>query len=469
MSPTTATPTIEPAELIKNDQAHLIHPLHHASEAAEPLVVVEGRGAIIKDIQGNEYIDGLSGLWNVSVGHGREELAKAAYEQMRKLAYYSNYVGSSNIPAVQLATKLVGLTYPNLAAVYFTCGGAEANESAFKTARFYWKAKGKADKVKIIARQNAYHGVTLQAMSATGMAPYWKMFEPRVPGFLHIQAPYPYRFQGARPGESVGQAAARELEEAILREGADTVAAFIAEPIIGGGGVIVPPDDYFPLVREICTRHEVLFIADEVITGFCRTGHWFALTHWGVQPDIQSFAKAVTSGYEPLGGIVVSREIHETMNSVAPENRWMHAYTYSGHPTCCAVGLANVEIMERERLWERSAKMGTRLHAGLLQIQKELAAVGDVRGGKGLIAAVELVGDRATKAGFPADQKVGARVRREMEKRGLVTRARSFPVPGGTVAEQIFLAPPLVITEAELDRLLDAVRGAIAAVVPGRA
>jgi adenosylmethionine-8-amino-7-oxononanoate aminotransferase len=464
MSPTT---TLEPAELIKNDQSHLIHPLHHASEAAEPLVVVEGRGAMIRDIHGHEYLDGLSGLWNVSVGHGREELARAAAEQMKKLAYFSNYVGSSNIPAVQLATKLVGLTYPNLAAVYFTCGGAEANESAFKTARFYWKAKGKPAKVKVIARQNAYHGVTLQAMSATGMAPYWKMFEPRVPGFLHIQAPYPYRFQGARPGETVGHAAARELEEAILREGPDTVAAFIAEPVIGGGGVILPPDDYFPRVREICTRHEVLFIGDEVITGFCRTGQWFALTHWGVQPDIQSFAKAVTSGYAPLGGIIVSREIHDTMNSVDPADRWMHAYTYSGHPMCCAVGLANVEIMERERLWERSAAMGTRLYQGLLGLQKEIAAIGDVRGGKGLLCGVELVGDRATKAGFPADQKVGFRVRREMEKRGLVTRIRSLPLADGTVAEQIFLAPPLIISTEQVDRILETVGASIRAVVPG--
>jgi adenosylmethionine-8-amino-7-oxononanoate aminotransferase len=353
--------------------------------------------------------------------------------------------------------------------VFFTCGGAEANESAFKTARFYWKARGKPDKVKIIARQNAYHGVTLQAMSATGMAPYWKMFEPRVPGFLHIQAPYPYRFEGAKPGETVGQAAARELEEAILREGPDTVAAFIAEPVIGGGGVIVPPDDYFPRVRDICTRHRVLFIADEVITGFCRTGQWFALTHWGVEPDIMSFAKAVTSGYQPLGGIVVSQDIFDAINSVPLESRWMHAYTYSGHPTCCAVGLANLDIMERERLWERAAAMGKRLHEGLLALQKELAAIGDVRGGKGLLCAAELVADRSTKAGFPPDQKVGARVRREMEKRGLVTRIRSFPVPGGTVSEQIFLAPPLVITEAQVDRTLEAVRGAIQAIVPGKA
>jgi adenosylmethionine-8-amino-7-oxononanoate aminotransferase len=458
--------TMAAADLIKNDQAHLIHPQHHSAEAAEPLVVVEGHGAVIKDIQGKEYIDGLAGLWNVSVGHGREELARVAAEQMKKLAYFSNYVGNSNIPAVELASKIVSLSYPNMAAVYFTCGGAEANESAFKTARFYWKAKGKPNKVKVIARQNAYHGVTLQAMSATGMSPFWKMFEPRVPGFYHIQAPYAYRFHGAKAGETVGHAAARELEEIILKEGADTVAAFIAEPIIGGGGVILPPDDYFPRIREICTKHNVLFIADEVITGFCRTGQWFALTHWNVQPDIQSFAKAVTSGYAPLGGIVVSHDIFETMNSVKPEDRWMHAYTYSGHPMCCAVGLANIEIMEKERLWERSARLGTRLYQGLLQLQKELPAIGDVRGGKGLIAGAELVSDRTTKAGFAPDQKVGLRLRRDMEKHGLVTRIRTMPLPDGTASESIFFSPPLVITEQQLDRMLEIVRASIKAVLP---
>jgi adenosylmethionine-8-amino-7-oxononanoate aminotransferase len=429
-------------------------------------MIVEGHGAVIKDVQGNEYIDGLAGLWNVSVGHGREELARAAADQMKKLAYYSNYVGYSNTPAVELASKIVSLSYPNMAAVYFTTAGAEANESAFKTARFYWKAKGKPNKVKVIARLHSYHGVTLQAMSATGQAVFWKMFEPRVPGFYHIQPPYPYRFQGARAGETVGHAAARELEEAILREGPDTVAAFIAEPIIGGGGVILPPDDYFPRIREICTKHDVLFIGDEVITGFCRTGQWFALTHWNVQPDIQSFAKAVTSGYAPLGGIVVSRDIFETMNSVKPEDRWMHAATYSGHPMCCAVGLANIGIMERERLWERSARLGTRLYQGLLGLQKELPAIGDVRGGKGLLAAAELVSDRTTKAGFAPDQKVGLRLRRDMEKRGFATRTRSLTLPDGTVAEQVFFSPPLVITEQQIDRVLEIVRTSVKAVVP---
>ena len=453
------------AELVKADQEHLIHPLHHPVDNAEPVIYVRGRGATVWDIGGHEYIDGLSGLWNVNVGHGRAELADAASAQMNELAYFSAYVGSSNIPAITLADRLMEITYDNLQAVFFTSGGAESNESAFKTARFYWKAKGKPEKVKIITREHAYHGVTLQAMSATGMGAYWKMFEPRVPGFIHIQTCYPYRFQGARPGETVGQAAARELEEAILREGPETVAAFIGEPIHGGGGVIYPTDDYWPLVREVCTRHDVLLIADEVITGFCRTGRWFALAHWNVKPDILSFAKGVTSGYLPLGGIMVSKAIKDAMDSVKPEDRWMHAYTYSGHPTCCAVGVKNLEIMTRERLWENAAKMGDRLHAGLQQAFGGHPNAGDIRGGKGLLAAVELVEDRASKKNFAGDKKVTARLQAEMMKRGVVTRARAAAGPHPAPGDAIFFAPPLVVTEAEIDRLVAVARDAVKVVL----
>ncbi len=453
------------AELIKADHEHLIHPLHHPSDNAEPIVYVRGRGATVVDVTGHEYLDGLSGLWNVNVGHGRKELAQAAAAQMEELAYFSGYVGSSSIPAITLADKLIQLAYPNLQAVFFTCGGAESNESAFKTARFYWKARGKPGKVTIIARQHAYHGVTLQTMSATGMAAYWKMFEPRVPGFVHIQTCYPYRQQGLKPGETPGQAAARELEEAILREGPDTVAAFIGEPIHGGGGVLYPTDDYWPRVREICTRHEVLLIADEVITGFCRTGRWFALAHWNVKPDILSFAKGVTSGYLPLGGIMVTKAIKDAMDSVKPEERWMHAYTYSAHPTCCAVALANLDIMQRERLWENAAKMGALLHENLKSAFGDHPNAGDIRGGKGLLAAVELVEDRATKKNFAGDRKVAARVQAEMVKRGLVTRTRptggAHPAPG----DSIYFAPPLVVTAAEVDRITAAARDSVKAVL----
>jgi putrescine aminotransferase len=444
------------AELVKADQEHLIHPLHHPVDNAEPVIYVRGRGTMITDLGGHEYLDGLSGLWNVNVGHGRTELADAAAAQIREMAYFTGYVGSSNIPAISLASKLIELSY-GMQAVFFTSGGAESNESAFKTARFYWKAKGQPDKVKVISRFQGYHGVTLQAMSATGMANYWKMFEPRVPGFVHIQTCYPYRFQGAKPGESIGQAAARELEDAILREGPETVAAFIAEPIHGGGGVIYPTDDYFPRVREVCDRHQVLLIADEVITGFCRTGKWFAMSHWNVKPDIMSFAKGVTSGYLPLGGIMVNQTIKEAMDTVKPEDRWNHAYTYSAHPTCCAVGLANVEIMERERLWENAAAMGARLHQGLTAAFADHPNVGDIRGGKGLLAALELVQDRGTKAVFPADTKIGPRLQAEMVTRGLVTRVKGN--------EMVFFAPPLVVTAAEVERIVSITRDAMKAVL----
>ena len=446
------------ATLITDDRAHLLHPLQHPADHATPHVWVKGRGVVLTDAEGREYLDGLSCLWNVNVGHGRKELGEAAAEQMATLAYSTNYVGSSNVPAIQLAHRLTELAYPNLVATYFASGGAEANESAFKTARFFWKAKGQPKKVKVISRQYGYHGVTLAAMSATAVPGYAKMFEPVVPNFVHTATPYGYRLAGVKPGETVGQAAARMLEETILHEGPETVAAFIAEPVQGAGGVIVPPDDYFPLVRQICTKHNVLFIADEVITGFGRTGDWFALKRWGVQPDILSFAKGITSGYLPLGGIMVSREILDAMVSVPYADRWMHAYTYSGHPTCCAVGLRNLEIIEKEGLVENAAKMGARLLAGMKTLM-DFKAVGEVRG-LGMLVAVELVADRATKAGFDPAQGIIGKVKAALEARGVFTR---------NMRDIIAFAPPLVITAAQVDTLVESMRGALAAVLPERA
>jgi putrescine---pyruvate transaminase len=459
-------PSATAATLIKADQEHLIHPLHHPVDNANTLIFVRGRGVTVQDIDGREYIDGLSGLWNVNVGHGRAELAEAAAAQMNELAYCSGFVGSSNVPAITLAERLVEITGHAMQAVFLTSGGAEANESAFKTARFHWKARGKPGKVKIIARDQAYHGLTLQTMSATGMGPgYWKMFEPRVPGFVHIQTCYPYRYQGAKPGETVGEAAARELEEAILREGSETVAAFVGEPIHGAGGVFYPTDDYWPRVREVCTRHDVLLIADEIITGFCRTGRWFGLSHWDVTPDILSFAKGATSGYLPLGGIMVTREIKEAMDSVKPEDRWMHAYTNSGHPTCCAVAVKNIEIMQRERLWENAAAMGERLQAGLTAALGDLPHTGDIRSGKGLLAAVEFVEDRATKQNFPGELKFAATLKAEMMKRGVITRTRPAVGPHPAPGDILFFAPPLVVNEAEIDRLVSVARDSVQVVL----
>jgi putrescine---pyruvate transaminase len=431
-------------DLLAHDQRHLIHPLHHPSDHQNPVIIVEGRGAMLRDADGREYIDGLSGLWNVNVGHGRGELADAAADQMRRLAFNSNYAGASNIPSIRLAERLVHLAYPGSSGVYFTTGGAESNESAIKTARYYWKVRGKPGKVKIISRIHGYHGVTLAAMSATGMAVFHKMFGPLVPNFVHIPAPYAYRW---RPGGDVAAEAADALEQAIVREGPDTVAAFLAEPVQGAGGVIAPPPGYFERVRAICSKHDVLFIADEVITGFGRTGRWFALGHWNVEPDIVSFAKGVTSAYLPLGGIILSDRVHGTLLEAPPDQKFMHAATYSGHPVCCAVGLANVDIIEREGLVARAGVIGRRLLAGL-ETLRELPPVGDVRG-LGLMCGVELVEDKATKK--PAIG-LGGRVVREARSRGLIARIRGGSADPA-VGDTITLAPPLMTPEETIDRI----------------
>ena len=436
---------------LEQDKKHLLHPLHHPTSHQSPLIIESAQGIWLHTTDGREYIDGLAGLWNVLIGHGNRELANVAQRQMAQMAFSSNYIGTANLPAIELAQKLAGFAYPDLNFTYFASGGAEANESAFKTARYYWKRLGQPDKVKIIARQDAYHGVTLAAMSATGIAPYWTMFEPRVPNFLHIPAPYPYRFEGdIRPGESVGQAAARALEDLILREGAETVAAFIAEPVQGAGGVIVPPDDYFPRIRQICDEYNVLFIADEVITGFGRTGDWFALNRWQIQPDILSFAKGVTSGYLPLGGIQVSDTIREVILNAPPDQRWMHAYTYSGHATCCAVALKNLEILERLNLVEQAAQMGERLLTGLQSLMDEFECVGNVRG-LGLMCAIEFVADRQTKA----SAQIAGKILQNCLDNGLLTRIKG---------ESLLLAPPLIVVEEEIDQILAIVRTAIGSI-----
>jgi putrescine---pyruvate transaminase len=307
--------------------------------------------------------------------------------------------------------------------------------------------------VKIISRRFGYHGVSLGAMSATGLAGFWPQFEPRAPGFLQVAPPYCYRCElGKTPGHCPIDTA-DDLEQAIIREGADTVAAFIAEPVIGAGGVIPPPAEYFPGVREVCDRHKVLFIADEVITGFGRTGKMFALDHWGVQPDVMSFAKGVTSAYIPLGGIMINGTVSAWLRSLPADQPWMHAYTYSGHAVACAVALKNIEIIEREGLVERAATMGARWLEGLGTL-RDLPIVGEVRG-LGLMAGVELVADKGTRTAFPASEKVGPRVIAAARERGLLLRNRG---------DVMVMAPPLVVTEAQIDRIVDVIGESIRAI-----
>jgi adenosylmethionine-8-amino-7-oxononanoate aminotransferase len=429
------------AALVERDIEHLIHPLHNRTLHGNAHVWVRGEGHLLVNANGEKYIDGLSGLWNNTAGNGVKALADAAHEQMLTMGFASGYAGSSNPNAIALAERLAGITYPNINHFYFTSGGGESTDSNIKMARYYWKLKGKPDKTKVISRVWGYHGVTLAAMSATGIPGYHPMFEPRVPGFIHIPGPYPYRYE-APAGESQGIAAANELEKAILAEGPDTVAMFIAEPVQGAGGVIVPQDDYFQRIREICDRYEVLLVADEVITGFGRTGKLFALDHWGVQPDMIQFAKAITSGYFPLGGIGVSDEIAATMDESGKP--WMHAYTYSSHPVGCAVALAMLDIIEKEDFPAQAAAKGRRLLVGLKDALADHPHVGEVRG-LGLMCAVELVRDRGTKEEFDAAEGVGPRVGAAMVRHGMFTRMRG---------DVVCLAPPIITPEDEIDRVV---------------
>lgn len=444
---------IDPQALVRLDLAHQIHPQYSVRDHGEPVIFVRGEGALLWDVHGREYIDALSSLWNVAVGHGRQELADAAAGQMEALAFSNSYTGYANVPSIRLAEKLMTLVCPNLRAVFFCNSGSEAVEGAFKSARYFWYLRGRPEKVKIIARKEAYHGGTLGATAATGLHAFHKGFGPMPPEFVRAETCYPYRCRHCSGAEDCTLACADDIEQVIAREGADTVAAVIAEPVHGAGGVIPPTPGYWPRLREICDRHDVLLIADEVITGFGRTGRWFALEHWGVQPDIMTVAKAITSAYVPLAAFLVSDRIHQAILEAPPDAKFMHGYTNAGHPTACAVALRNLQIMEEEGLIERAAGLGARLLAGLRRLSHH-PNVGDVRG-LGLLAAVELVADRSTRAPFDPADNVGGRLQREMGQRGVITRVKG---------ESILFAPPLVTTEEQIDRILDITGTSIEAV-----
>ena len=424
------------SDLLARDRAHLIHPQHERAACDAAHVWIKGDGAVLTDASGTAYLDGLAGLWNVIAGHGRTELADAARDQMVALGFASGYAGGSNRPAIELAERLAALTYPSINHFFFTSGGAEANETAIKIARSFWKMRGKPGKTKVISRELGYHGVTLAAMSATGLSAYWPRFEPRVPGFIHVPA-----------------LSASELEQAIQREGPESVAMFLAEPVQGVGGVIVPPDDYFPRVREICDRHDVLLAADEVITGFGRTGRMFALEHWDVEPDLLQFAKGITSGYFPFGGVGISDGIAAALES--EPTPWMHAFTYSAHPVGCAVALRMLDILDREGLVARAAAQGAHLLKRLRSALRDHPHVGEIRG-LGLMCAAEFVQDRQRKVEFPGNEKIGARINAEAQRRGLFSRNR---------ADIYMLAPPFVITTDQIERIVDILTESVCAVL----
>ena len=442
----------EASRLLELDSTHFLHPqgdLAAAPGTIPRLIMASGRGATITDSAGREYIDGLASLWNVNVGHGRAVLAEAAAEQMKELAFSSAYGGFSTEPAIKLAAKLAELAPGELEVTFFASGGAEANDTAYKIAKLYHKQRGEPERVNIVSRLRDYHGLTWGATSATGLAGFWKGFEPLAPGFLHAPSPDPYRFAGQG---SPGVAYANALEKVIVDAGPNTVAAVVAEPVQGAGGVIVPPADYFPLVRKVCDRHGVLLIADEVITGFGRTGKWFAMEHWGVQADLMIFAKGVTSGYLPLSGVMLTRAVHDVLKTV--KGTFMHGFTYSGHPTSCAVGLRNLQIIEDEGLVEQVAMRGSHLQKKLQELRRH-DIVGDVRG-IGLLGGVELVKDRETKELFDVSVGAARNVWLAAMQEGVIVR----PLGGDVVA----ISPPFVISEQQIDRIVDALHTSIDAV-----
>lgn len=454
MTTTDAQPILDEAtiaQLRADDQAHLLHSQHYAPDHENALIFDHGEGVWLTDVRGKRYIDGLSSLWNVAVGHGRGELADAAAEQMRKVAFANGYNGFSNEPAIRLASKVIDLTYDNMGALFFTNSGSESNEAAFKMARFYWNLQGREGKNKLISRPRAYHGSTLATSSMTGLPPFWKYFGPLVPNISHTEPPS--NPESSDEPNTDGETA-EWLEEAILREGPDTVAAFIAEPVKGAGGIFTPSDDYFPHIREICDKYEVLLIADEVITGFGRTGKWFALEHWGVQPDIVSIAKAITSAYIPMGAFIVSEPIAEAMKNLPADAKFMHGYTNSAHPTAAAVGLRNLQIFEDENLVENAANMGARLGDGLRAAFEGHPHVTNIRN-LGLMCGLSLVQDAENGTAF-AEPGTGAAVMAHMRDEGHV-------IPR-IINDELLMAPPLVINADEVDFMIHAAREAVRSV-----
>jgi adenosylmethionine-8-amino-7-oxononanoate aminotransferase len=439
--------------LHQQDTAHLVHgfvPLQLQQKKGVP-IFVKGQGVYLWDTEGKRYIDGLASLWNVHIGHGRKEINRAVAAQMDKLAFAPTLIGPTSVPTVQLATKLVKIAPKGLTRVVFTSGGSEANETVIRLVRAYWKAKGQPEKIKFVSLNQGYHGSSSGAAVLGGIPVFNKQMEPGLPGVLHMARPYCYRCELGKTYPSCQVACADELERIVEREGAGTIGAFIAEPVQGVGGVIVPPTEWLPRIREICSRHNILMVCDEVITGFGRTGAMFASAGAGVTPDILVTAKGVTSGYLPLGVVLFKEDIFQTFLASGDDYIFWHGYTYTGHPVVCAAGLANLEIIEREKLVQKAREQGKYLQKKLATL-RDLPIVGDVRG-QGLIAAVEIVKDKASKEMFPAELQISLKVWEKALANGVITRVAG--------PNSIALCPPLIITREQIDELVATLRRAI--------
>jgi putrescine aminotransferase len=432
------------------DAAHFLHPftdhkqLHHETSR----IIVRAEGLHLWDSEGVRMLDGMAGLWCTAVGYGRAELADAAAAQMRQLPYYNAFFKTATAPAIELATRLSNLVGPKFQQVFFATSGSEAVDSIIRLARHFWALKGKKSKRIVISREYGYHGSTIAGASAGGMEDMHKQAGD-MPGFSQVLPPYWYGYGGKLTEAEFGLVAARALEERILELGADNVAAFIGEPIQGAGGVIIPPETYWPEVQRICHAHDILLIADEVITGFGRTGSWFGSHTYGIEPDLISLAKGITSGYVPLSAVMVGERVAETLIDKGGE--FYHGFTYSGHPVSCAVALANLDIIERENLVERAATQGKKLHAALEAAVGDHPLVGQIRM-QGLIGAIELVADKETRAAYPSKLDVGMRCRNHCFSSGLVMRA---------VRDTMVFAPALSIGDAEIEEFATLAKKAI--------
>ncbi len=409
-----------------------------------PRIITNAKGVYLWDSEGNKILDGMAGLWCVAIGYGRDELADAAAKQMRELPYYNLFFQTAHPPALELAKAIADVAPEGMNHVFFTGSGSEANDTVLRMVRHYWATKGQPQKKVVIGRWNGYHGSTVAGVSLGGMKALHEQGDFPIPGIVHIAQPYWYGEGGDMSPDEFGVWAAEQLEKKILEVGEENVAAFIAEPIQGAGGVIVPPDTYWPKIREILAKYDILFIADEVICGFGRTGEWFGSQYYGNAPDLMPIAKGLTSGYIPMGGVVVRDEIVEVLNQ---GGEFYHGFTYSGHPVAAAVALENIRILREEKIIE---KVKAETAPYLQKRWQELAdhpLVGEARG-VGMVAALELVKNKKTRERF-TDKGVGMLCREHCFRNGLIMRA---------VGDTMIISPPLVIDPSQIDELITLAR-----------
>ncbi|MBU2333947.1 MAG: aspartate aminotransferase family protein [Gammaproteobacteria bacterium] len=417
---------------------------YKALNAKGTRIITKASGVYLWDSEGHKILDAMAGLWCVNLGYGREELVEAATRQMRELPYYNLFFQTAHPPAVALAKAIADIAPAGMNHVFFTGSGSEANDTVLRMVRHYWAIKGQPAKKVVIGRWNGYHGSTIAGASLGGMKAMHEQGDGPIPGIEHIDQPYWFGEGDDMGPEEFGVRIADQLEQKILEVGEDKVAAFIAEPIQGAGGVIIPPESYWPRVKEILARYDILFIADEVICGFGRTGEWFGSDYYGLEPDLMPIAKGLTSGYIPMGGVVVRDEVVHTLNE---GGEFYHGFTYSGHPVAAAVALENIRILREEKIVERVKTKTAPYLQSRWQELLEHPLVGEARG-VGLLGALELVKNKKTRERF-ADPGVGMLCREHCFRNGLVMRA---------VGDTMIISPPLVISEEQIDELVGKVR-----------